>query len=176
MLIGSCVHELFEHINWIDDPDFDQSSIQNQLTPGMYPESVINNSINVVEHALKSEAIRSLLQRSDFNKEHSSANDLIVHHERPFALRMTVNNEERFIQGRFDRLVIARNDQAIVHIQLVDYKTDADARDLDDDTLMERHGLQIKLYCQALSELYKISPSDVECVLVFTARPGIIKL
>lgn len=176
ILIGSCVHELFEQINWIDDPVHDFHSIAVPNQSGIYSESVLSISKQIVEQAFQSDQIHALHDRNTWIKEHPNTQDPTVHHERPFALRMRIENEDRLIQGRFDRLVIARTKQGIQSIQLVDYKTDADAPELADDALIERHGPQLELYRQALCELYRVDPSIVECVLVFTARPGTIKL
>jgi ATP-dependent helicase/nuclease subunit A len=176
MSFGTCVHYLFEQLDWIDNGTPDFSHAQLQLRTQGFDDDLVMRASECVFATLGNPDIQSLFSHQVQTDSTNGIDQLTVHHERPFALRLQSANEDRLIQGRFDRLVIGWKDHKAAFAQIVDYKTDADAQELDDDSLINRHGPQIAIYRQAITKMYGINPSNIDCILLMTARPGIIKL
>ncbi len=176
MSFGTCVHLLFEQFDWIDQSTPDFADAQRQLKNEGFDDQLINHATQCVHAALSNPSIQSLLSHQSQSSARNDTDQLTVHHERPFAVRMRSASEDQLMQGRFDRLVIGWKDRKAEYAQIVDYKTDADAPELDDDSLIQRHGPQVDIYRQAIIQMYGIEPNNIECLLLMTARPGIIKL
>ncbi len=176
MSFGTCVHLLFEQLDWIDQSTPDFADAQRQLKNEGFDDQLINHATQCVHAALSNPNIQSLLSHQSQSSARNGIDQLTVHHERPFAVRMRFTSEDQLMQGRFDRLVIGWKDGKAESAQIVDYKTDADAPELDDESLINRHGPQVDIYRQAIIQMYGIQPHNIECLLLMTARPGIIKL
>tara|TARA_R110000737_G_scaffold2923_12_gene9460 strand:+ start:69102 stop:72353 length:3252 start_codon:yes stop_codon:yes gene_type:complete len=178
-MYGECLHRAFEQFNWIDDKDFDFAIVHHALVEFGYPEELVTPVMTDLTSTLES-PIAALLTRSQWISVHSGTATAKVFHEQPFAIRLGHQNEERLVQGRFDRLVVGRDEKGtITSVHIVDYKTDRGAKGLSDSALIEfanKHKPQMDIYRQAAAKMYHIDESAVRVSLVFTSAPGVVDL
>jgi len=176
---GQCVHSAFEQFDWTDDSKPDDTAIAQTLSDLGHPEDTISASIKELNAALKCPEVDRVLNLAHWNADHPSASKASVHHERPFVLRMGKSDQERLVQGRFDRLVIGRDGARVTNVQIVDYKTDRGAKRLGQSQLTEfasKHHPQMNAYRQAVASMYNLDNDAIEVVLIFTAAPGVVRL
>lgn len=176
---GQCVHEAFEFIDWTDQTNPAESQLIELLTLRGHNESESQKAVDELTRSLASDPVQRLLNQAQWLTDHPNANQVTVHHERPFAVRVGKPSQERLLQGRFDRLIIGSNNNQVVHAQIIDYKTDRDALGLDDSQLTKlaaKHHPQMNAYRQAVAAMYGLDESVVEIALLFTAGPGVVSV
>lgn len=173
---GLCVHTAFEQFDWLGI-DRDQLTDSMNLKP--FSEQSIGQAIDEVMGSIDCPPIARLLSENTWLEDHPSAGSTRVHHERPFAIRLNEGDEERLVQGRFDRLVLGIEHEKITCVQIVDYKTDRAVQGMGASKLKEhakKHRAQVDAYRRAVAKMYTLDLERVEAVLVFTRCPGIVNL
>lgn len=178
-MYGECLHRAFEQFDWIDDNDFNPANVQHTLIGFGYPQELVAPVMSDLISTLDSQAA-ALFSRSQWISDHQGTAAAKVFHEQPFAIRLGHQNEERLVQGRFDRLVVGRDDKGtITSVHIVDYKTDRGAKGLSNTALTEfanKHKPQMVIYRQAAAKMYHIDETAVRVSLVFTSTPGVVDL
>ena len=176
---GECLHRGFEQIDWLDSQDFDLSGIQSELLQIGYPQSMVDSVIHEINSTL-SAPTKIVFDQASWINNSPDTTSAGVAHEQAFAVRLGHQSEDRLVQGRFDRLVLGRDNHGkVTTIHIVDYKTDRAAKGLSDSELIEfanKHQAQMVLYRQAAAKMYHTDESKVRVSLVFTATPGIVDL
>lgn len=179
---GLCVHACFELIDWTDETPIDPQALASRLSDLRYADAAIADTVVEVMASLSHTGIERLLNKSLWIEDHLNATDCTVQHEHPFAARLTINAQERLVQGRFDRLVLGWTSDSPPRVccaQIVDYKTDREAIGLNETQLTElasRHQTQMGAYRQAVGTIYRLDDEQIEVVLLYTKTPGIAML
>lgn len=176
---GLCVHACFELIDWTDETPADPRTLASKLSDLGYIDTIIADSVIEVMKSLDHAGICRVLNKSLWIKDHLLSSDCTIHHEHPFAVRLTINDQERLVQGRFDRLVLGWTSDSPPRVccaQIVDYKTDREAFGLNDTqlaALATKHQAQMDAYRQAVGAIYRLDDDQIEVVLLYTKTPGI---
>ena len=92
-----------------------------------------------------------------------------VEAERRFAVR----HENKLLHGSMDRLVIRRLGNAVVGLEIIDFKTD---QLVEGETLEERakgYAPQMEAYCQAARKLYP-DVQNISAKLVFASLNKVV--
>ncbi len=174
---GQCVHNAFEQFDWADQSIPTDEQITRNLADQGHSPSHITQSLKILHSSLQNQEIAALLNHDQWLADHPKATSAAVHHERPFAQRL--GQPERLVQGRFDRLIIGRNNTQITNIHIIDYKTDHAAAGLDQAALNEyaqKHLPQMNAYRQAIKSMYNLDDDAIEVTLIFTSAPAIMHL
>lgn len=172
---GEDVHSAFELFDWIPD-SASETWIQDQLTSQESPAFEDGVTIEV-SRTLNAADIRNLYTEKLWLKDHPGSTTVSVYHERPFATRNQSNTQ--LIQGRIDRLVIGRSNDAVQCAQIIDFKTDRAAAGLNTTELKDyaqRHSAQMIAYQEVISRMYTLDRSAVELILIYTANPQVVRL
>lgn len=168
--LGTCVHELFAEIEWLQPWDevqarwLDRGLVSlEDLAEGA--EGVEADACRMVRRVLESEAGREIFV--------SAASGGEVWRERPFDLVM----DGEWVSGVFDRVMLIRDGAGgAVSAWIVDFKTD----DVPDEAALQakREGYepQIRLYRTALSKLTGLGPEKIRAALIFTRLCRMVEL
>ena len=73
----------------------------------------------------------------------------------------------QLLTGKFDRVVLSRDDERIRHVHLYDFKTDRGEDGAE--SLTTTYRTQILAYCDALEAIIKPAPDQITAQLVFTS-------
>ena len=161
--VGSAVHELLQHVVWVEETDIDAVVKQWQSRSGAEPE-VSATAVEQFRRALSSPGVRSALTRPTGNTA--------VWRER----RFDVVIEGAWISGSFDRVVIERDAaDNLVSATIVDFKTD----EVDADAAASRAALyrqQMLLYRTALERIAGLSRERIRLRLIFTSPRVLVDL
>ncbi|MFK7758679.1 MAG: UvrD-helicase domain-containing protein [Phycisphaerales bacterium] len=168
---GQSVHAAFEHIDWIDNQIPPDSELEHKLLKDGFDHNTITNTIKHIKSALRSDDIHQLHTHKHWMNTNPALDKANLYHERPFAVRIHDGNEERFVQGRFDRIVLGYKGDQLINAHIIDYKTDRIAPNgHDQQSASELHKPQMDLYRQAACTMFGLDESMVNITLVFTAR------
>ena len=168
---GTLIHELFSHVEWIEDGVPDDSAIQAALaataraTGKPVPDARREEAVGAFHRALGHDAVRHRLSRAAYADQ--EYDELLVWRERP--IQVIVAGE--VVNGRFDRVVIGRVAGTPVWADIIDFKSDW----VGDDggaALLDRYGSQLQGYADALVQLQSMSPDQVTARLLCTG-PGL---
>ncbi len=176
---GLCIHAGFEAVEWIGEERVDAGSIREALTLRGYTGTDAEDAIVEISGALSEQRVRAYFDHSQWIKEHPESEVAQVILERPIAVRLMDDHEERLVNGRIDRLVLGRKGGRVVAAQIVDIKTDRAVTGMNVHELQQytqKHRAQMDLYRRCLAQMYRLEPEQVEAVLVYTACPGAVAL
>lgn len=159
-VFGSALHGLFQKIEWIETTDVDQLVSEWRATAAGSP-SILHDVERQFRDCLARDEVRRCLTRP--------AGDVVVWTEAPFDLLVERDGEQRIMSGRFDRLVVERDNKGCVTgATVVDFKSD---RVKTESELRDRtagHTAQMKDYAQVAAQLLGLTPAAVKSVLLFT--------
>jgi len=174
-VVGDLVHRWFERIQWIEDGAPDEATLREEAASEGVEAGTIDRAIAAFSSGVAGAGVREALSRDAWRARHPQAEEIRVWNERPFAVR----DADRLLEGRFDRLVVGRAGGRPVCAEVLDFKTDHNARDLDEDALAtyaETHRAQMAAYRRAAAGLLGLEPERVETTLVFTAAGARVRL
>lgn len=170
-LLGLAVHSLFETISFADEPLPDDSDWLEVLG-SEWPDLAVDlraQAIAMVRSSLERPAVRQVLGRPP---THDGGQHVTLWREKPFAHRQAAT----LITGRFDRVVITRDDGpngAITRAHLIDFKTDRIASDepLAIQRIVARYEPQLQVYARAIAAVLQC---DIDAVVasLLLVRPG----
>ncbi len=158
MEFGAAIHELFELVSWADDTDV-EAVARAWRAGAVCQEQVADDACDQFRRAMKHPAIRRELTRPDGASElwREQAFDVIL--------------GNRWISGKFDRVVIHRDDKGVpVRAVILDYKSKASGG----KDISPGYRRQMSLYSEALCRMLGIDGKAVECRLVFTRSGEIV--
>lgn len=179
---GLCVHAGFESIDWIDETPFDAIELAESLSDRGYGDEVVADSVADIQRSLAEPGIQRILSSDTWLEDHPAAVRATVHHEQPFAVRLSIGGQERLVQGRLDRLVLGWSSDEPPRVccaQIIDYKTDREATGLDTQQLPElacRHQDQMEAYRASIASMYSLNEQDIDLQLLYTKAPGAVRL
>ncbi len=157
--IGLCIHEIFEHIGWIDDCDSD-FIIDNIIFSKPFDKEIVRESKFKVKEFLKNIEIRKLLSKPSGTAE--------LWREKEFSLFI----DEVWEKGRFDRVVIEKDSSGnILKATIIDYKYEEVN---DSEVIKEKYSAQLNSYKNSLSYILKIPLKNIEAKLLLVNRIAII--
>ena len=132
--------------------------------------SEAESAVRRVSRALESHGVRDVLSRARYDGE------LELWRERAFAARVGAQGEESLMRGRFDRVVVGRDDLgAIAWCEVIDFKSEADPSG-DVRGAAESYRPQMEAYRAALMSMTGVRAEDVRLTLVFVDRGEVVTL
>lgn len=159
--MGVCIHEIFEHIQWLDNSNIDEF-ISNIGHTKSYDEEILSFSKLKLREALMNKEIMRFFTKPSKNAE--------IWIEKDFSLMLG----NKHLKGRFDRVVIQRNANGeVLDATVIDYKYE---EKLSKEEISSRYQPQMKQYSLALSKILKISQDSVRAFLILTRTSSIIEL
>ena len=143
--IGTEVHALFEKIAWLKN--------------GEMPQQPFSQAGKIVEDALKLPCIHRVFEDRGAELFREQRIELIV--------------DGRWLSGVIDRLHVYRDGGSVVKIEVIDFKSDADA---GAQVLLARYVDQMKSYRRAVSTIFEIEESVIDCFLLSTNLSEVIEV
>lgn len=168
---GSLYHRFFELIEWIEDGDPSDESLQSVIQACGVPETDGGRLRDEFLRALQAPAVRAALSRAALETLFPNA-ELEVLREESLALRI----EEGLVVGSLDRLVIARRDGRVCGATVVDFKTDLFFGE-SDAWLRGRHAVhrpQLETYLRMVRQLWRLDADQVHGSLLFVSTGAIV--
>ncbi|MDR0703828.1 MAG: UvrD-helicase domain-containing protein [Planctomycetaceae bacterium] len=171
-LWGIAVHACFENglrkNPWLDqgkpDADFLLQVVQSAIMGkkgNIDPQAAVNNFLESCDKP----NIRNTLSLSNYVLKNQTVS---VEHERRFAVRL---DDQHLLHGSIDRLVLFRQNEKIVGLEIIDYKTDHydETQNLAEFIAehQKRYTPQLEAYRDGMSRLYRIDLSAVSAKLLF---------
>lgn len=151
---GTAMHALFEHVGFIDEGLPDASAMQAVLNALPHQDEFDRRALlGRFESAINQPEVVQLLSRHGADK---------LWRERPFVIQQ----ENRLVQGTFDRVHLWRQGGVATRALLIDFKTDR-ADDEAASKLVEKYADQLRLYRKALSSLLHLDEAAIDCRLCF---------
>jgi ATP-dependent exoDNAse (exonuclease V) beta subunit len=89
---------------------------------------------------------------------------LDLYREFPFVVEL----EGRWLEGQIDRLILVSEGDQLVAAEVLDFKT-GELADNEVDSEVERYAEQLRWYCDAVCELFRLPPEKVRGLIGFTA-------
>lgn len=159
--IGLCIHEIFEHIGWLDKNMDIDSFIDKVNFSRLFDEEVIKKSKLKIKEVLKNTEIKKLLSKPSETAE--------LWREKEFSLFI----DGIWERGRFDRVIIEKNSNGnILRARIIDYKYE---ELIGSEIIKEKYSAQLCSYRNALSCILKIPLKNIEAKLLLVNRIAIIE-
>ncbi len=185
MEFGTMIHAMFEQLDWIEDFDWKQAVLKNDLLQRKFRASGVdttraNAAADAFAGYLEKPGVANALSReyylkqawdglpkgSDLAKAASSA-ELVVKREQRFAIRQAGQT----LSGTIDRLVLAIVDGKVVAADVVDFKTDRVLAPEEESLaqLKAYYAPQIDAYRAAVAKQYHLELRQVGGRLIFVS-------
>ena len=169
MSYGTLIHAWFEQIEWLDGDNLPDESTLRDIAADLASEIGpldVDRVLSDFQQMLARPKIRAALSRSFYTDPPAAAAvTLKVHNERSFALRQ----EDTILNGTIDRLVEIRQNENLIAVDILDFKTDTidpeDANALK--TKVEHYRPQIEAYRNAVAQMAGLPESAVTARLLF---------
>jgi ATP-dependent exoDNAse (exonuclease V) beta subunit len=171
-LWGIAIHACFENglrkNPWLDqgkpDADFLLQIVQSVIMGkkgNIDPQAVVKDFLESCDKP----NIRNALSLSNYVLKNQTVS---VEHERRFAVRL---DDQHLLHGSIDRLVVFRQNEKIIGLEIIDYKTDHYDKTHNLTEFIAEHQKiytpQLEAYRNGMSQLYRIDPSAVSAKLIF---------
>ncbi len=176
--IGSIVHYWFEQIEWFDDAPEEAALVESAARAG-FDESLARQAAPTMLDALRRDSVRGVLSLDVFLAREPIADTADVRRERAFIVRDPASPGDRMLQGRFDRLVIARVAGRAVRAEVVDFKTDRVPVETGASALAiaaAHHRPQMEAYRRAAAALLRLPVCAIDATLIFTSIGEVVRL
>jgi ATP-dependent helicase/nuclease subunit A len=162
---GNTIHELFAQVTWSNEADID-AIIDAWARNSVVSEDVKRDSCNQFRCALQSKEVQQALSKAPGNVE--------LWREQSFEI---VLQEEGWVRGTFDRVVIFRDESGKAYAARVqDFKSDRVRDENAFDATAATYRPQLTLYGKAVAEMLGLNISEVSLQLVFTRAPRVYDL
>ena len=187
---GSLVHACFESVDWLDEelPDRERLEAACRRVRGDQPSGPADASdVDSFLQLLKKPAVSEVLRRSYYLdggalgrrsiQSDPTSIELEVRNEYPFA----VVDEDHFVSGFIDRLVLIRQAGELVGADVVDFKTDriGFGSAPSEEEIQEKIAFyrpQIEAYCRAVAKFAHLDARAVTARLVFVTAGKVAEL
>ncbi|MEM1423179.1 MAG: PD-(D/E)XK nuclease family protein, partial [Planctomycetota bacterium] len=171
--IGTLIHDACELIGWTDEPGwaFDVASFARSVAERRgVAEGVARGAVERVARALGAPGVHEALARSRYNSPCE------LWRERAFAARVERDGSPVLLRGRFDRVVVGRDEGGGVSwCEVLDFKSEAQpAGDVGEAAGAYR--TQMEAYRDALVAMTGVRTEDVRLTLVFIDRREVVTL
>jgi ATP-dependent exoDNAse (exonuclease V) beta subunit len=166
-LRGTAIHACFANVKWLNDDEFDKQTFQKIVR-----QSVAGKQGNIDAMEIVNE-FRSMLQQSEVRKSfmrssYPKAENVDVENERRFVVRY----EGELLLGSMDRLVIRKQGDKVIGLEIIDFKADRPmSGESEAEFLAGRKRIyspQLAAYRQAAAVLYP-NVQDITAKLVFVS-------
>jgi len=127
------------------------------LEVGDVPRQPLSQAGKMVEDALKIPHLHAVFQDQGAQLFREQQIELIL--------------DEKWMTGIVDRMHVYRKNEVITGVTVIDFKTDA----VESLELLGRYGGQMKAYRRALSQVFEIEESLIDCQLLSTHLGELIK-
>jgi ATP-dependent exoDNAse (exonuclease V) beta subunit len=182
---GTLVHALFEHIGWLEDGVPDRAQLWRVAEKTDSVGLDIALQLELFDRMLAAPEIAAVLRRDYYRVPRDPRLARVLqrqrlsqplreelHHERRFAVR----DAARLLSGAIDRLVLLYAGERLIAADIVDFKTDAIARD---DRAALEHAVshyqpQLDAYRRAVAALYRVPLESITGRLLFVS-PGLVR-
>jgi len=174
---GEAIHRLFERLAWLPDPSEPATeralqALQNEMAAERDPASAAagEQAIADVREILGRPAIAELFRPPTSVARTRGEPDpasLELWREKRFIWR----DDDRLVQGAFDRVVIHRDPLTGVArgAELIDFKTDTQRRD-------QHYAPQLRTYIHALCDMLELPPEKIEAKLAYVRLGEVARL
>lgn len=179
LLKGEVIHGWFELVNWLDEGLPVQKEMIRQAKEIETDETRWKHWIEEFQLVAKQDEVQRVLSRSFYLQPSGSdwpdgvvpefaetVNRLVVQNERPFA----ITDKEGLLTGFVDRLVFGFDGDKLLHVDILDYKTDRfDEKGLDKLVAkkVDHYRPQLEAYRQAISKLTNLPLKQITARLLF---------
>ena len=161
---GTLIHRWFEMIEWVDQPPGIPSRDDLVRAACLEDTHIDHDTVQTLADAfLTSLTTGNVADVLSHNAHAETGRNLKVWREHPFA----VLRHGQLLTGKFDRVVLSRDDERIRHVHLYDFKTDRGEDGAE--SLTTTYRTQILAYCDALEAIIKPAPDQITAQLVFTS-------
>ncbi len=160
---GSLVHAWLELIEWIDDGVPDDAALDRAAASLRIPVDERDAIRSEFRDALGRDAVRAWLLRDSYVTERGDGATFEVARELPFAVR----DGNAVLSGTFDRVVLTRRGGRLVHVDVMDFKTD---QVLSRDAAHARarvHAPQLRAYRRAAQRIFDVPATAIRTRMLF---------
>lgn len=180
---GTLIHAFFEQVQWADDgppPSQTLQHVARQLnTAGLDVEEQIGD----FHQMFKQPAICEALERSRYEPPYAEPIASIltaqlrkkklqarVFNERRFVVR----EEERFLSGIIDRLVVLYDGAQAVAAEVLDFKTDTIDGSEEIGAKLEFYRPQLEAYRKAVARMFRLPTGRIAANLVLLSAAHVV--
>ncbi len=163
--LGISVHELFQHITWLDDTD--TVGLVSMWAQDCTVSDAVKSAVRgEFENAIRSPAFRKLLAKPE--------RDTDLWREQRFEI--VLNNE--YVSGCFDRVSFARGSgpTGVEQAEIIDYKTDNINPDTDLAAAKKKYRPQLELYRKVIAKITDLPAKKISCKLAFTKTGTVVEI
>lgn len=164
--IGTCIHRLFEEIEWLETSNINEiiDKAKNKLA-NEFKEEILQSALTEFQNAVSSCEFRNELVKPQSECE--------LWREKSF----TIIINGKLVNGQFDRVTIFKDKTGKpISAVILDFKSDALEADSNPDQHAEKHRNQLEIYRKALSKLLSLDEKNISAKIAFTSIGKIIKL
>ncbi len=179
------IHAFFEQVQWLDDGPPDPQTLgqvaQQLNTAGLN----VDEQIGAFQRMLSTRAIAEVLERSQYHPPYASPiSSALTAELRKKKLRAEVFNErrfvvreeDRFLSGIIDRLVVLYDQDQAIAADVIDFKTDAiDSTDTAAiSAKLEFYRPQLDAYRRAVARMFRIPTRRITARLVLVSAGCVV--
>lgn len=129
----------------------------------------IASEIATFERSLQ-DGLAGVLTRERYTARTGTA---VALNERPFSVRL--DEDEALVTGRFDRLVVGRDERGkALWAEVLDYKTDSAPDEASAQAVADHYRGQIETYRRAAAVMLGLDPSHIGATLVFVGGERVV--
>jgi ATP-dependent helicase/nuclease subunit A len=154
--LGTAVHALLQHVEWLDGADADDVLETTPLPPETDP-ALREQALAHARAALRTGAVAKVFRRP--------AGEVSLWRER----RFEVVRGDDWITGTFDRVAVHRNNGRVTSAAIYDFKTDNVADRAAVRARADHYAPQMRAYRDVLSRMLGLPSKAISLELVFTA-------
>lgn len=173
---GDHIHQLFEHIEWLDPAELPSLEDLAQITQNALADA----PLTAEQRDALTEKFHTMLQVPEItqslskeNYAHLKPHDLQIYNEMPFILRTPTS----ILNGRCDRVVIAYDtNQTPFAADIVDFKTDAIPADSPNaiSERVEKYTPQLRAYVDAVARRFQLDSANITTHLLFVTAGKVV--
>jgi len=188
MTAGTLIHAWLEQIAWLEDGEPDEATLRQLAAPLVRDENELLAAIGRFRKILAQPTVRAQLASNVYQRPvslvfgdeltaelvaglNAQTIHLELHRERRFAVRL----DDAIVNGSFDRLLLFRRGDAVVAVDILDFKTDAVAEPTAIAARVEYYQPQLAEYRRAAAELFRLPPEKISARILFV-EPGVIEV
>ena len=180
MEFGTLIHACFETVDWLDESTLEMEPLIRRLETISLDTQAIDRAIKAFQEMIRQPRVSKLLTLDDYRQsvaqrlQCAGSVECSVQNERPFAVTIDGN----VTQGVIDRLVMVREQGAIVGAEIIDFKTHStDSLTQEElDPSVEPYLSQMETYRSAVSQLLGLPLERILTQLVFVSRDACYEL
>ncbi|MGL4594162.1 MAG: UvrD-helicase domain-containing protein [Thermoguttaceae bacterium] len=197
MLWGTAIHACFDYvlskIEWLDQPrialnQIDKKAVCDAISRIISTQKKVEIDVNLVV-----ERFWNIIQNPSIEKVLSKLNyrigpnqSLEVEHERRFSTRLTDKDQAKIVHGSIDRLVVIREGNTVVGLDVIDYKTDRPMFLCEDEASDEMsidafvrnrseiYRPQLESYREGMAQLFRVDKKMISSHLLFVELDRVV--